>query len=167
MCLYPPSPSPLTGPRKFKSSTLQTTPRRNKMPSNVSSPSSATPALPNPNSYANPQQNSSSPQTQPLLGQTSILPRLHPQLPSFFPFLPLFSAATWFATVFTLLIYWLASGRPHLVSMARSQRIAYISDVGAGRLKPLFIVGGAVSGLAFVTALGVERWARHRGRYAA
>ncbi|KAG8847463.1 hypothetical protein FRB96_001604 [Tulasnella sp. 330] len=53
---------------------------------------------------------------------------------------PAFIAFVWFGPVLALLITWLASGRPHYVSMSQRQAIACISDVAADFLKPLFIV---------------------------
>ncbi|THH07456.1 hypothetical protein EW145_g3366 [Phellinidium pouzarii] len=77
---------------------------------------------------------------------------------------PLATAFVWFGTVLALLITWLASGRPHYVSMSDDQTIAYISDVAADFLKPLFITGCAITAIGFVFCLAVERWARHEGR---
>ena len=59
---------------------------------------------------------------------------------------------------------WLASGRPHYVS--QDGTIAYISDVGADILKPLFVTGCCFTGIGFVLSLAAERWLRHSGRLA-
>lgn len=61
-----------------------------------------------------------------------------------------------------MLITWLATGRPKYVSQQGS--IAYISDVGASYLKPLFIVGCAITAVSFFLSLTIERWLRHEGR---
>lgn len=61
-----------------------------------------------------------------------------------------------------MLIVWLAKGRPRYVTQEGS--IAYISDVGASGLKPLFIVGCAITALCFFLSLVVERFFRHTGR---
>ncbi|KAI0635809.1 Frag1/DRAM/Sfk1 family-domain-containing protein [Trametes polyzona] len=79
--------------------------------------------------------------------------------------IPLFGAFIWFGTLWALLITWLASGRPHYVS--QDGNIAYISDVGADILKPLFIVGCAITGLSFFLSSAIERWLRHEGRLVA
>ena len=63
-----------------------------------------------------------------------------------------------------MLITWLAQGRPKYSTMDGS--IAYISDIGADILKPLFVVGCSITAVGFVITLIVERWLRHRGRYA-
>lgn len=77
---------------------------------------------------------------------------------------PLFTAFIWFGTLWALLITWLVSGRPHYVSMSPGQKIAYISDVAADFLKPLFIVCCAITGVGFTLSLVLERWLRHSGR---
>jgi hypothetical protein len=76
--------------------------------------------------------------------------------------IPLFGAFIWFGTLWSLLGTWLGQGKPKYVSQEGS--IAYISDVGADILKPLFIAGSAVTAVCFVLSLTLERWLRHRGR---
>lgn len=61
---------------------------------------------------------------------------------------------------------WVAEGSPHYASMDPGQHIAYISDVGAQGLKPLFIAGSAVTVVVFDLAFISERWLRHSGRLA-
>lgn len=78
--------------------------------------------------------------------------------------IPIAAAVMWFGTVLALLITWLAQGRPHYVSMSPGQKIAYISDVAADILKPLFIVGCAITAVGFFLCLAIERWLRHDGR---
>ncbi|RPD59993.1 hypothetical protein L226DRAFT_463244 [Lentinus tigrinus ALCF2SS1-7] len=80
----------------------------------------------------------------------------------FYVWIPLVGSFMWFATLWAMLITWLAQGRPHYVSM--DGNIAYISDVGADILKPLFIVGCAITGVSFFLSLSIERWLRHQGR---
>ncbi|CDO74984.1 hypothetical protein BN946_scf184945.g56 [Trametes cinnabarina] len=46
-------------------------------------------------------------------------------------------------------------------------KIAYISDVGADILKPLFIVGCCITGASFFLSCAIERWLRHEGRLVA
>ncbi|KKZ61002.1 hypothetical protein EMCG_04337 [[Emmonsia] crescens] len=66
-----------------------------------------------------------------------------------------------------MLIQWAAvEGRPHYESMEPSQTIAYISDVGAHRLKPLFIAGCSVTSVFFSLSFISERWLRHSGQLA-
>lgn len=66
-----------------------------------------------------------------------------------------------------LLIHWNVDGRPHYASMERSQHIAYISDVGAQSLKPLFIAGSCVTTVFLDLSFLSERWLRHNGRLVA
>jgi uncharacterized membrane protein YbhN (UPF0104 family) len=65
-----------------------------------------------------------------------------------------------------LLIHWNVDGRPHYASMEPTQTIAYISDVGAQDLKPLFIAGSCVTTIFLDLSFFSERWLRHRGRLA-
>lgn len=67
------------------------------------------------------------------------------------------------ATLLSLLLTWVGTGRPHYVSQNGS--IPYISDVGADFLKPLFITGCSITAVAFFLSLVVERYLRHSGRY--
>jgi Frag1/DRAM/Sfk1 family len=80
--------------------------------------------------------------------------------------LPVFSALTWLGMLLGMLIHWSTSGRPHLPSMDPDQTIAYISDVGAFRLKPLFIAGSAVMVVTLDASFLAERWLRHNGKLA-
>ncbi|KAF8640216.1 hypothetical protein AX16_010113 [Volvariella volvacea WC 439] len=76
--------------------------------------------------------------------------------------IPLFGAGVWFATLLTLIIVWAANGHPRYPSQEGS--IAYISDVGATNLKPLFVTGCSITAASFVLSLFIERWLRHSGR---
>ncbi|GLB40168.1 putative frag1/DRAM/Sfk1 family protein [Lyophyllum shimeji] len=76
--------------------------------------------------------------------------------------IPLVTSFVWFGMLWAMLITWLAQGRPKYVS--QQGKIAYISDIGASFLKPLFIAGGAVTGVGFFLSLSVERLLRYTGR---
>lgn len=65
-----------------------------------------------------------------------------------------------------LFIHWEATGHPHYPSMEPGQRIAFISDTGAYKLKPLFIAGSVVSTVFLDLAFVSERWLRHTGKLA-
>jgi len=80
----------------------------------------------------------------------------------YYVWIPIFTAFVWEGTLLAMLITWLAQGQPKYVSMDGS--IAYISDIGADILKPLFIVGCSITAVGFVLTLMVERWLRHEGR---
>lgn len=69
-------------------------------------------------------------------------------------------------TLLAMLVVWLAQGSPKYPEMSDGQRIAYISDIGASGLKPLFIAGSAVSTWSFFLTFLAERWLRHKGRLA-
>ena len=65
-----------------------------------------------------------------------------------------------------MLITWLVEGSPHYASMDDYQHIAYISDVGAQGLKPLFITGAVITTIFLDLSFAAERWLRHTGRLA-
>ncbi|THV02887.1 hypothetical protein K435DRAFT_817575 [Dendrothele bispora CBS 962.96] len=76
--------------------------------------------------------------------------------------IPIAGAFMWFSTLLAMLITWLATGRPHYVSM--DGNVPYISDIGADILKPLFIVGCSITAVSFFLTLFIERYLRHSGR---
>ncbi|KAJ7733426.1 Frag1/DRAM/Sfk1 [Mycena maculata] len=79
--------------------------------------------------------------------------------------IPAFGAFIWFGTILSMLVTWLAQGgtsRPRYSSQDES--IAYISDVGADILKPLFVTGCCITAVSFFMSLVVERYLRHSGR---
>ncbi|PMD26047.1 Frag1/DRAM/Sfk1 family protein [Hyaloscypha hepaticicola] len=80
---------------------------------------------------------------------------------------PVISGLCWLGMLLGLLIHWNVDGRPHYPSMDPNQTIAYISDVGAESLKPLFIAGSCVTTIFLDISFLSERWLRHRGRLAA
>lgn len=65
-----------------------------------------------------------------------------------------------------MFIVWEVEGSPHYVSMDSNQRIAYISDIGAQGLQPLFIAGCCVTTIFLDLSFAAERWLRHTGRLA-
>ncbi|KAG8623749.1 hypothetical protein KVT40_008725 [Elsinoe batatas] len=79
---------------------------------------------------------------------------------------PLISAFVWTGTLMAMLIYWAADGKPIYPSQSQGQSIAFISDVGAQLLKPLFIAGSAVTVVSFDLVFINEQWLRHKGRLA-
>ncbi|KAG7289549.1 hypothetical protein NEMBOFW57_005920 [Staphylotrichum longicolle] len=80
---------------------------------------------------------------------------------------PILAGLVWLATLLGLLLYWIVSAdRVHYSSMDESQTIAYISDVGAAELKPLFIAGCVLTTVLLDLSFGFDRWLRHRGRLA-
>ncbi|KAI1853491.1 hypothetical protein JX265_004178 [Neoarthrinium moseri] len=78
---------------------------------------------------------------------------------------PIISGLMWLATLLGLLLHWiLDTDRVHYSSMGDTQTIAYISDVGAAELKPLFVVGCCITTLFLDLSFGTDRWLRHKGR---
>ncbi|KAM0335733.1 hypothetical protein ACHAQA_000783 [Verticillium albo-atrum] len=85
----------------------------------------------------------------------------------FFSFwvLPLISGIVWLGMLLSMLLYWIVStDRRRYSSMADTQTIAYISDVGASTLKPLFIAGCAVTVVFLDLSFVADLWLRYRGR---
>ncbi|KAF8183932.1 Frag1/DRAM/Sfk1 [Pholiota molesta] len=80
----------------------------------------------------------------------------------YYVWIPIAASVMWFSTLLAMLIVWLAQGRPKYPT--QSGKVAYISDIGASSLKPLFITGCAITGLGFFLCLLVERLLRHTGR---
>lgn len=79
---------------------------------------------------------------------------------------PIISGLCWVGMLLGLLIHWTSTGEPHYASMNPGQTIAYISDVGAESLKPLFIAGACVTTIFLDLAFLSDLWLRHRGRLA-
>jgi Frag1/DRAM/Sfk1 family len=65
-------------------------------------------------------------------------------------------------TILGLLIPWLLQGRPTLPSFDDGQTIAFISDLGAFNLKPLFIAGSFLTIILYLATLVADRALRHR-----
>jgi len=63
-----------------------------------------------------------------------------------------------------MFIRWEVVGHPIYPSMEAGQTIAYISDVGAYGLKPLFITGSVITTVSLDLGFMAERWLRHTGR---
>lgn len=88
--------------------------------------------------------------------------------------LPVIAALDWLGMLLGMLLWWVCSGSPILPSMSettgskhhRHQTIAYISDVGAFNLKPLFISMSAVMVVFLNASFLCERWLRHNGKLA-
>lgn len=72
----------------------------------------------------------------------------------------------WLSMLLSLLLLWVTEGEPHLPSMGANQHIAYISDTGAFKYKPLFIAGSVVTVVCLDIGFFAERWLRHTGRLA-
>ncbi|KAF2099091.1 hypothetical protein NA57DRAFT_76326 [Rhizodiscina lignyota] len=77
---------------------------------------------------------------------------------------PLFAGVVWLAMLLALLLDWVCKGEPHYPSFNEHQTIAYISDVGAQGLKPLFIAMSAVVVVILDLSFIFERYLRHTGR---
>ena len=63
--------------------------------------------------------------------------------------LPIITSAAWLTTLSTLFIYWLAQGRPRYPAQSNPY-VAFISDIGAFVLQPLFIAGGTITAITLL-----------------
>ncbi|KAJ7454710.1 Frag1/DRAM/Sfk1 [Mycena latifolia] len=89
----------------------------------------------------------------------------HPRAHWWYVWIPIFSAVIWFGTILSMLIVWLAEGgTSRRRYSSQDQSIAYISDVGADILKPLFVTGCCITAVTFFLSLVIERYLRHSGR---
>jgi hypothetical protein len=68
--------------------------------------------------------------------------------------------------IIAMLVVWNVEGKPQYASFDPGQTIAYISDVGAEGLKPLFIAGSIMTTVFLDLSFVSERWLRHQGRLA-
>lgn len=80
--------------------------------------------------------------------------------------LPVISGLTWLGTLLGLLLHWIINdhGRPYAHMSDQTVTVVFISNIGAGKLKPLFIAGCVVTTVFLDLAFLSERWLRHRGR---
>ncbi|KHN95392.1 Frag1/DRAM/Sfk1 [Metarhizium album ARSEF 1941] len=79
--------------------------------------------------------------------------------------LPVVSSLVWLGMLLGMLLHWIVDTHRRIYpTMDRGGTIAYISDIGAQQLKPLFIAGSAVTVVLLDLAFFAERWLRHRGR---
>ncbi|KKA28689.1 hypothetical protein TD95_003433 [Thielaviopsis punctulata] len=79
--------------------------------------------------------------------------------------LPAISGVVWLGTLLAMLLFWTVhQNGKHLVDMNEHQSIAYISDLGALTLKPLFIAGSAVTVIFLDLSFVADRLLRHNGR---
>ena len=75
--------------------------------------------------------------------------------------LPIITGAAWLTTLSTLFIYWLAQGRPRYPAQSNPY-VAFISDIGAFVLQPLFISGGTVTAIALLGTVVCVHLVFHR-----
>ncbi|KAI4103724.1 MAG: hypothetical protein L6R37_003652 [Teloschistes peruensis] len=69
----------------------------------------------------------------------------------------------WFLTLSILLLHWIAEDRPSYPGQLNPY-VAFISDIGAQRLKPLFITGGTITALAYLSTIFAAHHVRRSSR---
>ncbi|KAI0459786.1 Frag1/DRAM/Sfk1 family-domain-containing protein [Xylaria acuta] len=78
---------------------------------------------------------------------------------------PILSGLVWLGTLLGLFLYWVVdTHETRYPSMEPNQTIAYISDVGASELKPLFVVGCVLTTVFLDASFVADRLLRHKGR---
>ncbi|KAK7749739.1 hypothetical protein SLS53_000318 [Cytospora paraplurivora] len=78
---------------------------------------------------------------------------------------PIVAGLVWLGMILGMLLHWIIDTHFKVYpSETDGQTIAYISDVGAGELKPLFITGCVLTTVLLDTSFLSDRWLRHRGR---
>ncbi|KAH6987340.1 Frag1/DRAM/Sfk1 [Ilyonectria sp. MPI-CAGE-AT-0026] len=79
--------------------------------------------------------------------------------------LPIISGLVWLGMLLGMLLSWIIDEHGRRYStMAKTADIAYISNIGADRLRPLFIAGCVLTSVFLDLSFVAERWLRHRGR---
>ena len=63
-----------------------------------------------------------------------------------------------------MLVYWVATGREHYDSMNKTCTVAYISDIGASTLKPLFVGSCTISAILLNISFVIDRWLRYKAQ---
>ncbi|KAI1367422.1 hypothetical protein F5Y08DRAFT_66680 [Xylaria arbuscula] len=78
---------------------------------------------------------------------------------------PIISGLVWLATLLGLFLHWVVdTNERRYASEQDGQTIAYISDVGASELKPLFVVGSILTTVFLDASFIADRLLRHKGR---
>ncbi|KFA75518.1 hypothetical protein S40288_01168 [Stachybotrys chartarum IBT 40288] len=81
--------------------------------------------------------------------------------------LPVISGLVWLGMLLGMLLHWIINENSRRYpGMTDGQTIAYISDIGADELQPLFIAGSVVTTVFLDLSFAAERWLRHNGRLA-
>ncbi|VUC29433.1 unnamed protein product [Clonostachys rosea] len=89
------------------------------------------------------------------------------QRPAFISYwvFPIISGLVWLGMLLGMLLSWIIDDNSrHLDTMSERATIAYISNIGADRLQPLFITGCVLTAVFLDAAFIAERWLRHNGR---
>lgn len=100
-----------------------------------------------------------------LLGRHSPISFLLPRLILTCQVFPIISGLAWLGMLLGMLLSWIIDENSrHYDTMSERATIAYISNIGADRLQPLFITGCTLTAVFLDAAFIAERWLRHKGR---
>ncbi|KAH3899858.1 related to Protein SFK1 [Saccharomycodes ludwigii] len=79
---------------------------------------------------------------------------------NYFFLVPIVAMIPWVGMLIAMLICWAVQGKPFYSFMNRGQKLAFISDIGATNLQPLFIACSAWQGLFYFLTLCCEYYQR-------
>ena len=75
--------------------------------------------------------------------------------------IPIITGVAWLTTLSVLFIYWFAQGRPRYPAQSNPY-VAFISDIGACALQPLFIAGGTMTAITLLGTIVCVHLVFHR-----
>ncbi|KAF2088616.1 hypothetical protein K490DRAFT_56011 [Saccharata proteae CBS 121410] len=76
---------------------------------------------------------------------------------------PFVGSVAWFVTLFVLLVTWVARGMPRYPGQTNPY-VAFISDIAAFELKPVFLVGGCITAIGFIGTVSAVHFSRYDRR---
>ncbi|KAG2421775.1 hypothetical protein HFD88_005751 [Aspergillus terreus] len=78
---------------------------------------------------------------------------------------PALAGSVWFLTLASLLLTWVARGMPRYPGQS-NPKVAFISDIASFELKPLFLVGSAITAVGFVLTVAAVHVVRYEPGFA-
>ncbi|KAL5360181.1 Frag1/DRAM/Sfk1 family-domain-containing protein [Aspergillus floccosus] len=85
--------------------------------------------------------------------------------PTRLPLFPALAGSVWFLTLASLLLTWIARGMPRYPGQS-NPKVAFISDIASFELKPLFLVGSAITAVGFVLTVAAVHVVRYEPGFA-
>lgn len=79
-------------------------------------------------------------------------------------YFPIVAGAAWFSTLTSLLLRWLALGRPRYPGQV-NPHVPFISDIAAHQFKPLFVLGCAITASAWIATVYCVHHVRYSPRF--
>ncbi|PLB45395.1 hypothetical protein P170DRAFT_512097 [Aspergillus steynii IBT 23096] len=85
--------------------------------------------------------------------------------PTRLPLFPALAGSVWFLTLASLLLTWIARGRPQYPGQS-NPHVAFISDIASFELKPLFLVGASITAVGFAFSVAIVHVVRYEPGFA-